>query len=230
MNSSEIARMFSRISSRYDLANHVLSWNLDRGWRRRLVEWAAPRPAERVLDVCTGTADLLLACACQQEPLSLWGVDLSWEMLSVGQKKLQALGCAPRALLIEADAMRLPFASETFDLVTIAFGLRNLPDIQAGLAELARVLNPKGRLLMLEFALPSRALWRRIYLFYLKQIVPRVGALLTGSREAYQYLYRSICEFPSPTEIEERMSQAGLRGVKSLPLAGGIAFLYCGER
>ncbi len=222
--------MFSGISARYDLANHILSLQLDRAWRKQLVRWADPRPEERVLDVCTGTGDLLLGFAHQHQQLTRWGLDLSREMLAHAQKKLGSIRDAGSSLLIEGNALQLPFASESFDIVTVAFGLRNLPDIQAGLGEMVRVLKPGGRLLILEFALPPNRLWRGTYLFYLKHVVPRLGALITGSRSAYEYLHRSICDFPVPQEILHHMRLSGLARTECLSLAGGIAVIYRGER
>lgn len=222
--------MFSDISARYDLANHILSLNLDKGWRRRLTNWSDPQPHERVLDVCTGTADILLEFSHRSESLALFGLDLSREMLEIGQRKLRIQRSDYTALLIEGDALQLPFSSESVDIATIAFGLRNLPDISAGLRELVRILKPGGRLLILEFTLPPNLLWRSFYLFYLRRIVPWLGALITGSRSAYEYLHRSICGFPPPDEIVKQMEHVGLTRVESLLLLGGIAAIYRGVR
>ena len=222
--------MFSQISARYDLANRILSLQLDRGWRRRLVNWADPHPTEKILDVCTGTADLLLEFAHHHQQLTLWGLDLSREMLAIAQTKLRASNCASKTLLIEGYALQLPFPSESLDIVTIAFGLRNLPDIDTALAEVVRIIRPGGRLLILEFAPPPNRLWRGLYLFFLKHIVPRLGALLTGSRDAYEYLHRSIRSFPPPPEIMNHLRRVGLGRTECLSLAGGIAVIYRGER
>jgi len=230
MTPSEIARMFSRISTRYDLANHVISLGRDRSWRRRLVRQAACGPQERILDICTGTADLLIEFARLEESLTLWGLDLSRRMLSLAGKKLRQNGCAQRALLLEGDALKLPFPSGIFDVVAIAFGLRNLVDLGAGLAEMTRVLRPKGRLLVLEFSLPASPLLRRPYLLYLKHIVPALGGLIAGDRAAYEYLHRSIREFPSSEEILQKLRLCGLERVEFSPLTGGIAAIYRGER
>jgi len=230
MTPAEIARMFSRVSSRYDLANRVLSLGLDQGWRRCLVSWSAPPPNARVLDLCTGTADLLIEYARRAEKPLLWGLDLSYEMLAVARRKLQAKRSIHSALLIRGDALKLPFPSEAFDLVTIAFGLRNLKSIPKGLEEMARVLKPKGRLFILEFSLPAGPLFRLIYLGYLKRCVPRLGGLITGDRRAYEYLARSILEFPSPEEVLAQMKDAGLEKLGRLPLSGEIATIFCGER
>jgi len=223
---AEIAQMFSRISGRYDLANRVLSFARDGGWRRQVVNWANPQPNERILDLCTGTADLIVEFNRREESAMLWGLDLSGEMLAVGQRKLRIQRCDSSALLIEGNALQLPFASGAFDIVTIAFGLRNLPDIPSALAEMVRVLRPGGRLLILEFALPVNALWRSLYLSYLKHVVPKLGALITGSRSAYEYLYRSVLAFPGPQELLPQLERAGLARPECFSLAGGIAMIY----
>jgi demethylmenaquinone methyltransferase/2-methoxy-6-polyprenyl-1,4-benzoquinol methylase len=232
MTPAEISRMFSRISARYDLANRVLSFRLDRRWRRRLVRWANPQPAEKILDVCTGTADLLLEFCLhhREERLHLWGLDLSRDMLTLAQKKLRSHGGTYETLLIEGDALQLPFPSGSLDLVTVGFGLRNLPELHSGLVEIVRVLKPGGRLFLLEFALPENSLWRSFYLFYLRHVVPRLGALITGSRDAYEYLYRSIREFPLPQAILQQLELVELVRTECLSLAGGIAVIYRGER
>lgn len=222
--------MFSDISARYDLVNHIVSLNLDKGWRKRLLSLSDPQPYERVLDVCTGTADLLLEFSHRSKTLTLFGLDLSRKMLAMAQKKLRLGSCASESLLIEGDALQLPFPSESVDMATIAFGLRNLRDISAGLRELVRILKPGGRLLILEFALPPNRLWRSFYLFYLEHIIPWLGARITGSRSAYEYLHRSICSFPAPEEIVRQLEHAGLRRAESHRLAGGIAVIYRGVR
>ena len=222
--------MFSSISARYDLANHILSLELDRGWRRRLVKWADPHPTEKVLDLCTGTADLLVEFAHDRQGLILWGLDLSREMLTIAQKKFLTGNSSCKILFVEGNALQLPYPSKSLDVITIAFGLRNLPDIQAGLLEMVRVLKPGGRLLILEFALPPNRLWRSLYLFYLKYIVPRLGAFLSGSPDAYEYLHDSIRSFPPPPEIMNHLRLAGLARIENLPLAGGIAVIYRGEK
>ncbi len=228
----EVPRMFSRIAARYDLTNRVLSGLRDRAWRRALVRAAAPRPGERVLDVGTGTGDLLLEFQRREPSLRLWGLDLSRGMLAVAQTKLAAL--KPERLnetvaLVEGDALRLPFPSSAFDVVAIAFGLRNLPHPLQGLREMARVLRPGGRLLVLEFSLPRSAWLRGLYGLYLKHWVPRVGGWLAGDRPAYEYLCRSIHEFPAPEQIAAWMAEAGLRRVSVQALTGGIVHLYRGE-
>lgn len=222
--------MFSGIAPRYDLANRVLSLGQDVRWRRRLVQWAQPRHGERVLDLCTGTADLVSEFVRDGHALNLWGLDLSRPMLALGLRKLRRRGLLQRTILLQADALVLPFPSGSFDIVTIAFGLRNLPAVPEGIAEMTRVLRTGGRLLVLEFSSPPWPGLREIYLAYLKHIIPRLGGWIAGSREAYDYLHRSIRTFPSPDEILDAMSASGLNRVRAMPLTGGIVVIYRGER
>lgn len=218
--------MFSRIASRYDLANRVLSSGFDLRWRRHLVRWANPQPGERVLDVGTGTGDLLIELIKQQPSLQLAGVDLSREMLGLARGKFQRMRI-PGISLLEGDALNLPFRAQSFDAVTIAFGLRNLPDLQRGLREMANQLrHPGGRLLALEFSLPTGRCLQHLYPVYLRYVLPEVGGVITGSREAYQYLQRSIHSFPAPAEILEEFEEMGFSRVEAQPLSGGIVVAY----
>ena len=182
-----------------------------------------------MLDLCTGTADLVLEFSEQKKNLDVLGLDFSLEMLRVGQRKLAERG-NKEALLIQGDALQLPFSSENFDVISLAFGLRNLTSIQIGLSEMARALRPGGRLLILEFSLPAAWLWRVSYLFYLKNILPRLGGWIAGSRAAYQYLHDTIRTFPSPVEILAQMNRAGFEQASSTNLMGGVAVLYRGVK
>jgi demethylmenaquinone methyltransferase/2-methoxy-6-polyprenyl-1,4-benzoquinol methylase len=224
-------RLFSPIARRYDFINSVLSFGLDHWWRRRLVQLAAPRPGERLLDLCTGTGAIVLAFARREPQLIITGVDLSAEMLAVGRAKLETLRRPAQITLQEGDALATGFRDGRFDLVTIAFGLRNLPDYQQALREMRRVLRPGGRLLILEFGLPSAPLFRAIYRPYMRHWVPWLGGRLSGAgAEAYRYLDRSIRDFPPPARLALLMKEEGFSPIKTLSLSGGIARLYRGER
>jgi demethylmenaquinone methyltransferase / 2-methoxy-6-polyprenyl-1,4-benzoquinol methylase len=226
---SRTPRMFSAIARRYDLLNHVLSGNVDRRWRRALVTTTETRPGEDVLDVATGTADVAIEFARRARAGSITGVDLSPGMLGVGRDKLERAGLSGRIRLVEGDALSLPFADESFDVVTIAFGLRNLPDYGRGVAEMTRVLRPGGRLVVLEF-LPPRGAALLAYRAYLATFLPLAGRLISGSGEAYGYLAASIREFLDPTEVETLLATAGLARVESRRLTAGIAGLYRGVK
>ncbi len=224
-------QLFSPIASRYDLTNSVLSFGLDNRWRRRLVRLAAPRAGERLLDLCTGTGAVALVFARHEPQLTILGIDRSPEMLAIGQDKLKRLRQPTQITLQEGDALALSFADSTFDIVTIAFGLRNLPDYRRALHEMWRVLRPNGRLLILEFGLPTVPIFSTLYRFYLRHWVPWLGGRLSGGgAEAYGYLARSIADFPSPGQLMALMGEEGFSPVGASPLSGGIAMLYRGER
>lgn len=220
--------MFSQIARRYDLANRVLSLNRDRVWRRELVQHAAPQPGERLLDLCTGTGDVAIEFARACPNLQIVGVDLSETMLRVAREKCARLGT--RVQLVHGNALELPFAPDSFEIVTIAFGLRNLPDRAQGLSEIYRVLSPGGRVLILEFSLPQGFLARSVYLPYLRYIVPWVGEMLTGARAPYEYLRDSILTFPDRAQLLEELYETGFRPVGYRDLTLGIATLYWGGK
>jgi demethylmenaquinone methyltransferase/2-methoxy-6-polyprenyl-1,4-benzoquinol methylase len=222
--------MFSRIASRYDLLNHLLSLNIDRTWRRTLVRSAKLAPGGRVLDACTGTADVAMAFVERRADCEVFGIDLSSDMLRVGKNKINGRRLNGRITLLESDVLALPFADEVFDVVSIAFGLRNLPDYAEGIVEMTRVLRRGGRLMILEFSPPERQLYLKGYDFYLRRVVPFVGGLVSGSRQAYRYLASSIGDFVSGPQIFQMMNSAGLHGLQAKKLTGGIAYLYEGEK
>jgi demethylmenaquinone methyltransferase / 2-methoxy-6-polyprenyl-1,4-benzoquinol methylase len=214
--------MFDRIARRYDLLNRVLSAGLDRGWRRRAVDALDPRPGERYLDVATGTGDVALAILARQPTAAVVGLDPSTRMLARAAAKAPGDG---RLVLVPGDAQALPFAAETFDGVTIAFGIRNVPDRERGLAEMARVLRPGGRLVVLELSEPTHPLAR----FHVHRVVPLVGAALSGAAE-YRYLQRSIAAFPPPEEFAARLEVHGLGAVRRERLTLGVAWIFTGRK
>ena len=222
--------MFSRIARRYDLLNHLLSLNIDHSWRRRLVEQSGLPRGGRVLDVCAGTGDAAFAFARYAEPSEVVCVDLSRGMLDIGVEKARRKKLDGLVRFVGGDALRLPFDDGRFDAVSIAFGLRNLPDYVLGIAEMRRVLAPGGRLMILEFAPPSRDLYRKGYAFYLGRVVPFVGGTVSGSRGAYGYLASSVGEFLKRERVVNLLEKAGLKNVSAKPMTGGIVYLYTGEK
>jgi demethylmenaquinone methyltransferase/2-methoxy-6-polyprenyl-1,4-benzoquinol methylase len=221
--------MFDSIAHRYDLLNHVLSFNVDRRWRHDLVAYAGVRAGERVLDVATGTGDVAIEFARMSPAGDIVGVDLSTRMLDVGRAKLDRLGLTERITLQEGDALSLPFEDASYDLATIAFGLRNLPDYRRGVAEMARVLRPGGRVVILEF-LPPKGAALVAYRAYLSTFLPLTGRLVSGSREAYRYLAASVRAFISEDEVRSLLSSAGLDRIESRRLTCGVAGLYRGVK
>ena len=235
--SRHVREMFSRIAPRYDLLNHLLSLRFDVMWRKRLARRFAAilaRPDARVLDVCCGTGDLALALAgapmvpATSEPASLMAADFAHPMLVRAREK--AAGGARRRLeFVEADALSLPFADATFDLVTTAFGFRNLANYAAGLRELRRILAPGGSLAILEFAEPRGALFRYLFRFYFHRVLPAVGAVVSGNSQAYSYLPESVARFPAPGELAELMERTGFREAAFESWTAGIVTLHRGR-
>jgi len=220
--SSEIRGMFGRIAHRYDLLNRTLSLGQDVGWRRVVAERAAAVPNARVLDVCTGTGDLALTVGGD-----VVGADFCLPMLERARGKAQRM---QRVLpLCAADALSLPFADGVADVVTVAFGIRNFADLEVGLRELVRVVRPGGVLLVLEFSRP-KGLFAPILGWWVRNVPPRVGRLLSGDAEAYDYLPASVSTFPEGAAMCEVLESAGLVDVTVRPLMAGVASLYEGTR
>ena len=221
--------MFARVARRYDLANHLLSFNIDRLWRARTVRRVRPildRPGARVLDICCGTGDLTLALA-RECPTPVFGSDFCHPMLVAAHEKVERRRRV-RAGLFEADALRLPLRDASLDLVTVAFGFRNLANYRAGLAEMRRVLRPGGMAAILEFSQPPNAVFAALYHFYSRRILPLIGGALSGSRDAYTYLPESVRKFPLAEELAEEMRRAGFADVRYERFTGGIVVLHLG--
>ena len=222
--------MFARIAPRYDFANHLLSFNRDRVWRRRTAQVLAPRlqaADSRALDLCCGTADLTLELARVSRGLVL-GSDFVHPMLVRAQEKAER--AHQRILLAEADALSLPFPGSSFEVVTAAFGFRNLANYQRGLEEIRRVLRPGGEVGILEFALPDRGLFARLYRVYFHRILPWIGGLLSGDLAPYSYLPASVRQFPDCAEFARWMENAGFADVRYQFWTGGTVVLYGGKK
>ncbi|MBW3534061.1 MAG: class I SAM-dependent methyltransferase [Gemmatimonadetes bacterium] len=225
----QVRRIFSEIAPRYDLLNHVLSLNIDRRWRRNAVDllgWEG-RPEGLYLDACAGTYDLSLELARRGAFRGrVVASDFARPMLVEGRGKLAGADVVP----VCGDALRLPFPDASFDGATVGFGVRNLADLDRGLRELARVLRPGGRLVILEFTVPPNPLLRRLYMLYFTRVLPVVGRLVSGHPWAYTYLPASVKEFPGPDALSERLLVAGFREASHRLLTGGIAALHVGVR
>jgi len=224
-----VQAMFSDIAPRYDLLNHVLSFNIDRGWRRKAIAAldVQKAPAGTYLDLCAGTLDVSVELA-RTPGFSGWvlGADFAEAMLRAGRSK--ATG---RAVFgVTADAVALPLQSASVDGAIVAFGVRNLADLDAGLREVARVVKPGGRFVILEFTTPPSAIVRAAYGFYSNRVLPVIGGLLSGNRGAYRYLPESIARFPSAPELGERLKAAGFTGVRWELLTLGTVAIHAGSR
>ena len=225
----KIAGMFDAIAGRYDLLNTVLSGGLDRYWRRRMIASLQLTGRERLLDVCTGTADVAIGAARRPNGAArVIGVDFSGSMLTYGLEKVRTSGLATRIQLIRADAMALPVAAATVDAATIAFGIRNVQRAEVACAELFKVLRPGGRLAILEFGLPVFPAVRPLYLWYFNHVLPRIGRAVSRHDAAYTYLPASVGAFQFGDDFARILTTAGFSQVKARPLALGIVYLYTG--
>jgi len=223
-----VRAMFGRVAHRYDLANHLLSFQVDRYWRAhtvRRVREVLLRPDARVLDICCGTGDLMLALAATRSAI-VFGSDFCHPMLVAAHRKTARR--RTHAVVFEADALSLPVRDGSLDLVTVAFGFRNLANYTAGLEEMRRVLRPGGMAAILEFSRPPNAVFRGFYNFYSRRILPAIGGVLSGSRDAYAYLPESVRKFPLADELAKGMADAGFRNVRYEYLTFGIAALHTG--
>ena len=231
-SSARVRRMFGSIATRYDFLNHLLSLNIDRSWRRFTTRVAAPEPGSLILDCCTGTADLALAydrAAGGRSPII--AADFCREMLVLGREKVRKAGANSRITLIESDAQRLPLPSDTFGIVSVAFGLRNVGDTARGVDELIRVTRPGGKLAILEFSRPRGAILGRLYLTFFRHVLPRVGqAIAPNAENAYDYLPRSVLAFPDGQAMLDLLAARGLTELRQYPLTRGIATLYVGTK
>jgi demethylmenaquinone methyltransferase/2-methoxy-6-polyprenyl-1,4-benzoquinol methylase len=227
-----IRRMFGHIAPSYDLLNHLLSLNIDRYWRWRTTRLAPPSGSAPILDLCTGTGDLALAYdRAAGERLPIVGADFCHKMLVPAEEKTRRRHAAGRIQLVEADAQRLPFGDNVFQIAAVAFGLRNVTDTDRGLAEMVRVTQPGGRVAILEFSQPRHRLFGPVYRLYFRYILPGIGQLLSRSRDnAYRYLPASVMEFPDGEALAERLRRHGLTEVRWHPLTFGIATLYIGRK
>lgn len=229
-HSEAVREMFAGISGRYDFLNHFLSLNIDKKWRKKVASHLADvlkRKDAIVLDVACGTGDLSLELKLNSQA-TIVGTDFCRPMLDIARRKTANAGVA--IPYVEGDAMKLAFADNSFDAVTIAFGLRNLSNFQAGLSELQRVLKPGGKLVILEFSSPVIPGFRQVFNFYFSWILPRIAGAVSGSRGAYEYLPDSVSKFPDQKKLAELMRSSGFSNVSFSNLTGGIAAIHTGSK
>ncbi|TWT50290.1 UbiE/COQ5 methyltransferase [Rubripirellula amarantea] len=231
-SNSRVQEMFRQIAPRYDLMNHLLSLNIDKYWRSQAIKRLRLIPGKPLLDVCTGTGDLALAMARKAGPgIEVVGSDFCDAMLEIARTKRKPDDPTNEVEFIEADSQALPFPSDKFGCVTVAFGLRNVADTDQGLREMTRVCAPGGQVMVLEFSRPTLIGLRQLYGFYFTSILPRVGQMMArNDKSAYEYLPKSVGLFQDGKELADRMTMAGLTNVKFTPLTFGVATIYEGTK
>ena len=227
---NNLSKVFSGIAPDYDFLNHILSFNGDKSWRKKFIAAAQIKENARVLDLCTGTADIAIECAKRKSASQVFGVDFSWVMLKKAQEKINRLRLAKQIHLIEADVFKLPFHPDFFDLVSISFGLRNLADPAKGITEIVKMLKTGGQVIILEFSPPANNLVGQVYNFYLNKMVPLVATICGGSPGAYKYLCASISAFLYPKQILNCMESAGLKNLHTQKMCWGAVNAYYGEK
>ena len=230
MSDSPIAAMFDRISPKYDALNHLLSLNIDKVWRRKVAKAVAKSAPKTILDLATGTADLAITMAKHNPQAHIIGLDISEKMLEIGKSKIKKQNLENQIELRFGDAANLPFEDDTFDVVTVAFGVRNFEDLGRGLSEIHRVLKPNGEVVILEFSMPEKFPIKQLYRLYFKHILPWMGRIVSKDEKAYSYLPESVEQFPKPTEFQQILDQYGLKNCLVKQLSFGIAMVYLAEK
>ena len=221
--------MFDDISPKYDFLNHFLSFGIDHRWRKKLVKILGIRQPSTVLDVATGTGDLAISIA-SLSPQKITGIDISEKMLEVGRRKITAMGLTRMITLQRADAENIPFSDDSFEAITVAFGVRNYENLELGLREMCRVLCPGGVMLILEFSHPAFFPIKQLYGIYSRFVIPVMGRLISGNRKAYTYLPDSVATFPSGRTFLDILEKQGLKNTKQVSLSMGIAAIYVAEK
>ncbi len=221
--------MFDDIAPAYDFLNHFLSANTDKLWRKKSVKILSIKNPKKILDVATGTGDLAIAML-KLNPEKIIGIDISKEMLEIGKKKIKELNKEQIIELQQNDAENIPFTNNSFDAVTVAFGVRNFENLNKGLSELYRVLNSNGTLLILEFSRPKNNLFGYFFKFYFKYILPTLGKMFSKNKVAYKYLFQSVQQFPSVNDMKKYLSSQGFINVNAKTLSMGIATIYTASK
>jgi len=227
----EIWKMFDRISPTYDRVNRAMTFGVDRYWRKKMAKFLPKRDNLFLLDCATGTADQIISLLSHSTKISkAIGVDLAKDMLVIGKKKISGYPFAHQIELHEASALVLPYADQSFDCVTISFGIRNVTDVKACLRELYRVLKPQGRILILESSIPSHSLIKSAYLFYMRHLLTRIGGWISKDKEAYVYLNKTTETFFSKEQLCSFLQEAGFKQTKAHPLTFGVVTIYVGDK
>jgi demethylmenaquinone methyltransferase/2-methoxy-6-polyprenyl-1,4-benzoquinol methylase len=231
----KVGQLFATIARRYDLINDIQSFGIHRLWKRRVLRLARIQPGERALDLCCGTGDIAFALA--RKGVDVTGLDFSEPMLKVAREKLGRFNLAGggksfsgRVQFLQGDAQKIPFSDNSFDVVTIGYGLRNLADLEAGLRDMLRVTKLGGRFVALEFGKPANGLWRGIYFSYLKFMLPVFGKVFCGDSAAYGYVLESLSHYPAQQGVADKLIQLGWRNVRVINLLGGVMSIHYAEK
>ena len=230
MSDSYIAAMFDRISPKYDRLNHLLSLNIDKLWRRKTAKIVAKSQPKNILDLATGTADLAIELAKRNPQAHIIGMDISEKMLDIGKAKIIKQNLESQIELRLGDAAALPFENSSFDVVTVAFGVRNFEDLKRGLTEIHRVLKPNRQAFILEFSMPERFPVKQAYLLYFKHILPSIGRWISKDAAAYHYLPESVERFPKPDRFLDFLAAKGFKDLEKKALSLGIATIYSAKK
>lgn len=226
----QVSNMFDRIAPYYDFLNRLLSAGIDRIWRRKAVALLKKDQPKVILDVATGTADVALEIAKQLQPTQIIGLDISNEMLEIGRSKIKKKELSKLIHLQEGDSENLPFSDNTFDAITVAFGVRNFENLEKGLKEMRRVLKPNGKLIVLEFSRPTIFPFKQIFNLYFKYMLPLIGKWTSKDANAYRYLYESVQAFPDGTAFVNILNNTGYNSNRCIPLTLGICSIYVGQK
>jgi demethylmenaquinone methyltransferase/2-methoxy-6-polyprenyl-1,4-benzoquinol methylase len=226
----ESYKIFNEIASTYDLLNHTLSFGIDIYWRKKLLKHLPSKNSINALDLATGTGDVPLTLVSDPRIKKITGIDLSKGMIDIGVQKVKKKGLEKKIFLMLGDGVSIPSGDDVFDLTTISFGIRNFSDPQKSLHDIHRVLKNEGRLMIMEFAIPTNPFIRAIYFFYFRHFLPRIGNLVSKHKDAYTYLNQSVEDFPYGDKFLSMMKTAGFTNLKMRPLTFGIAMLYIGDK
>lgn len=226
----QVAGMFNQIAFRYDFLNRFLSGGIDIYWRKKAIGELKPLAPQKILDVATGTGDVAIMTYKLLKPQSITGIDISEGMLDLGRQKISKLLLNKQIELLLGDSEAINFADNTFDAITVAFGVRNYENLQKGLSEMLRVLRPGGKLVVLEFSRPKQTLFKGLYNLYMRIVTPGIGKLISKNREAYQYLNDSVQKFPEGNHFLTIMNEVGYTATYLKTLTGGICTIYCGTK
>lgn len=227
---NQVAEMFDSIAFRYDFLNRLLSAGIDVRWRKKAISQLKELKPKTVLDVATGTADVALLTYEMLKPEKIIGIDISDGMLELGRKKIEKKGLQQQIQLFNGDSATINFPDETFEAVTVAFGVRNFEYLEKGLNEMRRVLKPGGKLVILEFSRPTQQSFKGLYNFYMKVVAPKAGSLFAKNKDAYAYLNKSVQAFPEREQFTALMQSAGYKNIYFKTLSLGICCIYCGSK